>query len=108
MALQNSNSYGKHPFSNPQHDKQRPQSIDTNSRGGRAFFGYLHQEGLVDAANAENQDASSSQAKPSNQERVSLQQTGALQKKAKMPQRAFADLSAVTRTHAQLGWLLHT
>jgi len=48
IALQDSNRYRKHPYVKAQHQKLSPQSIETYARAIRAFFGYLHREGLIE------------------------------------------------------------
>jgi site-specific recombinase XerD len=48
IALQQSHKYRKHPYNRPQAEKLSPQSIETYARAIRAFFGYLHREGLIE------------------------------------------------------------
>lgn len=49
IALQESHKYRKHPYTKPQQEKLSPQTVETYARGVRAFFGYMHREGLIDA-----------------------------------------------------------
>jgi site-specific recombinase XerD len=49
IALQTSHKYRKHPYTKPQQEKLSPQTIETYARGVRAFFSYMHREGLIDA-----------------------------------------------------------
>ena len=47
IALQSSHRYSKHPCVRPQQDKLSAQSVETYARAIRAFFGFLHREGLI-------------------------------------------------------------
>jgi site-specific recombinase XerD len=48
IALQDRNRYCKHPCIKPRNEPLSAQSIETYARAVRAFFGYLHREGLIE------------------------------------------------------------
>jgi len=50
IGLQGAKKYRNHPYNRPQQAKLSPQSIETYCRAIRAFFGYLHREGFIEAS----------------------------------------------------------
>ena len=50
IALQGAKKYRNHPYNRPQQAKLSAQSIETYCRAIRAFFGYLHREGFIEAS----------------------------------------------------------
>jgi len=49
IALQDRDKFSYHPFNKPQRAKLSAQTVNTYCRAIRAFFGYLHREGLIES-----------------------------------------------------------
>ena len=49
IALREKPKFSQHPYNKPQQVKLSPQSVETYARAIRAFFGYLHREGFIEA-----------------------------------------------------------
>ena len=49
LACQDRCKFSNHPFARPQTQKLSPHSVETYARAIRAFFSYLHGEGLIES-----------------------------------------------------------